>query len=176
MPHSCPRTSFMLLPLHTPCVRARRRESQTNQILDKPNATIDRQLARHLVSLYYKEPVVPESPISQEFLMDYIAYTRRFVHPEVRKRYCGTRTIAHPIHVIRGRRGAGVVRLSLANVGFLPFPLKLCWYGEAASARYALLILDALFYFHHIRLPQTPTASRPESHVHPAHSHRFLAL
>ncbi|CAM9351382.1 unnamed protein product [Ascophyllum nodosum] len=52
-------------------------------ILDKPNAASDRQLARHLVSLYYKVPVVPESPLSQEFLMDYIAYTRRHVHPEL---------------------------------------------------------------------------------------------
>lgn len=72
-----------MLPINSPYVSARRRESRTNQILDKPNATLDRQLARHLVSLYYKEPAVPESPISQEFLMDYIAYTRRFVHPEV---------------------------------------------------------------------------------------------
>lgn len=54
------------------------------QILDKPNAANDRQLARHLVSLYYKEPVVPKSPLEQDFLMDYIAYTRRHIQPEVR--------------------------------------------------------------------------------------------
>lgn len=53
------------------------------QILDKPNAASDRQLARHLVSLYYKEPVVPKSPLEQDFLMDYIAYTRRHIQPEV---------------------------------------------------------------------------------------------
>ncbi|CAN0377386.1 unnamed protein product, partial [Ectocarpus sp. 12 AP-2014] len=39
-------------------------------ILDKPNAAMDRQLARHLVSLYYKVPVVPSSPLEQDFLMD----------------------------------------------------------------------------------------------------------
>ena len=54
------------------------------QILDKPNAANDRQLARHLVSLYYKVPVVPASPLAQDFLMDYIAYARRHIQPEVR--------------------------------------------------------------------------------------------
>ncbi|CAM9966068.1 unnamed protein product, partial [Ectocarpus sp. 8 AP-2014] len=52
-------------------------------ILDKPNAAMDRQLARHLVSLYYKVPVVPSSPLEQDFLMDYIAYARRHIQPEV---------------------------------------------------------------------------------------------
>lgn len=46
---------------------------------------MDRQLARHLVSLYYKVPVVPESPLAQDFLMDYIAYARRHIQPEVRE-------------------------------------------------------------------------------------------
>ena len=44
---------------------------------------MDRQLARHLVSLYYKVPVVPASPLAQDFLMDYIAYARRHIQPEV---------------------------------------------------------------------------------------------
>ncbi|CAM9663427.1 unnamed protein product [Ectocarpus sp. 8 AP-2014] len=52
-------------------------------ILDKPNAAMDRQLARHLVSLYYKVPVVPSSPLEQDFLMDYIAYARRHIQPEI---------------------------------------------------------------------------------------------
>lgn len=67
--------------------------SVTNsQILDKPNAAMDRQLARHLVSLYYKVPVVPASPLAQDFLMDYIAYARRYIQPEVRFRHTQTHT------------------------------------------------------------------------------------
>ena len=51
-------------------------------ILDKPSAASDRRLAKHLVSLYYEVPTLPPSGgLDHSLLRDYIAYSRRFVHP-----------------------------------------------------------------------------------------------
>ena len=52
-------------------------------VLDKPNPESDRQLARHLVSLYYEKPAVPVPEISMRTLTDYIAYAKRNVHPTI---------------------------------------------------------------------------------------------
>ncbi|CAM9856014.1 unnamed protein product [Chrysoparadoxa australica] len=52
-------------------------------VLDKPNVESDRRLARHLVSLYYETPAVPASPMSQEFLKQYIAYARQQASPKI---------------------------------------------------------------------------------------------
>ena len=52
-------------------------------ILDKPNPDNDRRLAKHLVSLYYEHPEMPQTKIDQSLLRDYIQYARRFVQPQI---------------------------------------------------------------------------------------------
>jgi|MDTB01.1.fsa_nt_gb DNA replication licensing factor MCM4 len=52
-------------------------------ILDKADSEKDRRLAQHLVGLYFEEPKLPENNIDQTLLRDYIAYSRRFVHPKI---------------------------------------------------------------------------------------------
>lgn len=50
-------------------------------ILDSPNAAQDRQLAQHLVGLYYDIPNVVEPPMSTDMLRDFISYARENIHP-----------------------------------------------------------------------------------------------
>jgi len=52
-------------------------------ILDAPNVAMDRQLAQHLVGLYYETPNVVEPPLDHGLLRDYIAYARENIHPEL---------------------------------------------------------------------------------------------
>lgn len=55
-------------------------------VLDKPNAESDRRLARHLVSLYHprvSEDALRTRLVQQEFLKDYIQYSRGAVAPEI---------------------------------------------------------------------------------------------
>eukprot|EP00002_Diphylleia_rotans_P018917 TRINITY_DN3657_c0_g2_i2.p1 TRINITY_DN3657_c0_g2~~TRINITY_DN3657_c0_g2_i2.p1 ORF type:complete len:875 (-),score=175.55 TRINITY_DN3657_c0_g2_i2:279-2903(-) len=53
-------------------------------ILDKPDATNDRHLAKHLVSLYFKEhqPLVDEE-IDTDTLASYVSYARKKIQPEI---------------------------------------------------------------------------------------------
>lgn len=51
-------------------------------ILDTPNVEQDRQLAQHLVGLYYETPQVVEAPMDQPLLQDYIKYARKR-HPQL---------------------------------------------------------------------------------------------
>lgn len=52
-------------------------------ILDSPNVDSDRQLAQHLVGLYYEKPNVVEPPLSTELLRDYIDYARENINPRL---------------------------------------------------------------------------------------------
>merc|ERR1712066_617289 len=55
-------------------------------ILDQPNEALDRKLANHIVGLYYKEDdrVKPDQEVlSQEYLMEYISYSKKNVHPVI---------------------------------------------------------------------------------------------
>lgn len=52
-------------------------------ILDSPNADQDRQLAQHLVGLYYHTPNVVKPPLDTELLRDYIDYARDHIHPSL---------------------------------------------------------------------------------------------
>ena len=52
-------------------------------ILDQPNPDQDRQLAQHLVGLYYETPNIVQPPLDQTLLRDYIDYARQNIHPEM---------------------------------------------------------------------------------------------
>jgi len=53
-------------------------------ILDQPNEVRDRKLAKHLVSLYYKDlRSVPQDHIPMETLTQYISYARKHIHPVI---------------------------------------------------------------------------------------------
>jgi DNA replication licensing factor MCM4 len=52
-------------------------------ILDSPNVDSDRQLAQHLVGLYYETPNVVQPPMDTELLRDYIDYARENIHPRL---------------------------------------------------------------------------------------------
>uniref|UniRef100_A0A7S3B9I3 DNA replication licensing factor MCM4 n=1 Tax=Haptolina ericina TaxID=156174 RepID=A0A7S3B9I3_9EUKA len=52
-------------------------------ILDKPNETSDRKLARHLLSLYDPNRPPPPTTISQRLLMEYIGFAREQSKPEL---------------------------------------------------------------------------------------------
>lgn len=52
-------------------------------ILDHPDREADRRLARHLVSLYYKDPVLPKTDVDERFLRDYVKYARARIMPEI---------------------------------------------------------------------------------------------
>ena len=52
-------------------------------ILDKPDERTDRQLARHLVSLYQWDHQPAPAAISQATLMSYISLARKEVHPKL---------------------------------------------------------------------------------------------
>lgn len=57
-------------------------------LLDRPNKTLDRTLAQHLVSLYYKESERErrkEDFIDQKTFQDYIAFSREEFHPKITK-------------------------------------------------------------------------------------------
>lgn len=57
-------------------------------LLDLPNKTLDRTLAQHLVSLYYKEEdrvKRKEDFIDQKTFQDYIAFSREEFHPKLTK-------------------------------------------------------------------------------------------
>jgi DNA replication licensing factor MCM4 len=50
-------------------------------VLDKPNEATDRYLARHLVSLYWKEPPAQPDVLPVETMTRYISYARKHCHP-----------------------------------------------------------------------------------------------
>ena len=51
-------------------------------VLDQPNPETDRRLARHLVSLHYKDPPKrAKATVSAELLTDYISYAKQVCHP-----------------------------------------------------------------------------------------------
>ena len=51
-------------------------------VLDQPNPETDRRLARHLVSLHYKDPPKrAKATVSAELLTDYISYAKQTCHP-----------------------------------------------------------------------------------------------
>ena len=52
-------------------------------ILDSPNVESDRQLAKHLVGLYYETPNVVQPPMSTDLLRDYIDYARENIFPRL---------------------------------------------------------------------------------------------
>ena len=52
-------------------------------ILDQPNEQQDRQLAQHLVGLYYETPNVVQPPMDHSLLRDYIDYARQHIHPQL---------------------------------------------------------------------------------------------
>ncbi|GAX09822.1 DNA replication licensing factor MCM4 [Fistulifera solaris] len=52
-------------------------------ILDQPNEQQDRQLAQHLVGLYYETPNVVQPPMDHALLRDYIDYARQNIHPQL---------------------------------------------------------------------------------------------
>jgi DNA replication licensing factor MCM4 len=52
-------------------------------ILDSPNVDQDRQLAQHLVGLYYETPNVVKPPMNTDLLRDYIDYARDNIHPHL---------------------------------------------------------------------------------------------
>jgi DNA replication licensing factor MCM4 len=52
-------------------------------ILDSPNVDSDRQLAQHLVGLYYESPNVVQPPLDTALLRDYIDYARENIHPRL---------------------------------------------------------------------------------------------
>jgi DNA replication licensing factor MCM4 len=52
-------------------------------ILDQPNEQQDRQLAQHLVGLYYETPNVVQPPMDHALLRDYIDYARKNIHPQL---------------------------------------------------------------------------------------------
>jgi DNA replication licensing factor MCM4 len=52
-------------------------------ILDSPNVDSDRQLAQHLVGLYYDTPNIVEPPLDTDLLRDYIDYARENIHPRL---------------------------------------------------------------------------------------------
>lgn len=55
-------------------------------MLDKPNAASDRNLARHLVSLYHPDQdlkVASPDVLDQGFLRDFINYARNYIAPEI---------------------------------------------------------------------------------------------
>ncbi len=52
-------------------------------ILDAPNADSDRQLAQHLVGLYYEKPNIVKPPMDTQLLKDYIDYARENIHPRL---------------------------------------------------------------------------------------------
>jgi len=59
------------------------------------------RLAKHLVSLYFEVPAQPANGnVDHGLLRDYIAYSRRFVHPEVRAfcaPHCSRRCVRSPV-------------------------------------------------------------------------------
>jgi DNA replication licensing factor MCM4 len=51
-------------------------------VLDRPNPETDRRLARHLVSLHYKDPPKrAKATVSADLLTDYISYAKQKCHP-----------------------------------------------------------------------------------------------
>ena len=52
-------------------------------ILDQPDVEQDRQLAQHLVGLYYETPNIVQPPLDQALLRDYIDYARQNIHPQI---------------------------------------------------------------------------------------------
>ncbi|KAG7341821.1 minichromosome maintenance complex protein [Nitzschia inconspicua] len=52
-------------------------------ILDSPNVDADRQLAQHLVGLYYETPNIVRPPMDTDLLRDYIDYARENIHPRL---------------------------------------------------------------------------------------------
>ncbi|KAL3912385.1 MAG: hypothetical protein SGILL_006904, partial [Bacillariaceae sp.] len=52
-------------------------------ILDSPNVDSDRQLAQHLVGLYYEKPSIAQPPMDTELLRDYIDFARENIHPRL---------------------------------------------------------------------------------------------
>jgi len=52
-------------------------------ILDQPDADLDRQLAQHLVGLYYEKPNIITPALDHSLLREYIEYAREHIHPEL---------------------------------------------------------------------------------------------
>lgn len=52
-------------------------------VLDKPDPATDRRLARHLVQLYFRNPVARGAVVDRTTLRAYIAYCRRTCFPEI---------------------------------------------------------------------------------------------
>ena len=52
-------------------------------VLDKPNASSDRRLAKHLVQLYSRRHGRKKAPYSQACMAEYISYARRSVNPRI---------------------------------------------------------------------------------------------
>ena len=52
-------------------------------VLDKPNVSTDKKLAKHLVSLYYKDQPIRRENIDLRTLSEFISFARRFIHPVI---------------------------------------------------------------------------------------------
>ena len=52
-------------------------------VLDKPDTESDSRLARHLVSLYYKDPPRQQNMISVDLLTKYVSYARSNIFPQI---------------------------------------------------------------------------------------------
>lgn len=52
-------------------------------VLDHPDVDSDRQLAQHLVGLYYETPNTLKPPLDHHLLRDYIDYARQYIHPQL---------------------------------------------------------------------------------------------
>jgi len=52
-------------------------------VLDKPNESTDRKLARHIVSLYWEKTEPVPGLLSIETLTSYISYARKHIHPVI---------------------------------------------------------------------------------------------
>ena len=58
-------------------------------ILDNPDKDKDRRLARHIVSLYFEDPVAKRQPtLSKEELAEYITFARKHINPQLTEEAC----------------------------------------------------------------------------------------
>lgn len=95
-------------------------------VLDKPNQTTDRKLAKHLIGLYFDRPAhaAIAAPITHEEFTRYVTYAREHFHPTLSeeagekliKVYCDMRKLAGNRNIITAtpRQLESLIRLSEA--------------------------------------------------------------
>lgn len=102
-------------------------------VLDKPNRETDSRLARHLVSLYFREVPRREAFLQVETLTAYIAYARSNIHPEI-------------TYVCTYESGPGRAQVSRSSAQndidseAVTMPIKCWWPSMCECARWAVAI------------------------------------